>query len=291
MKKSVAAWLRGLAVIGAALSIIGPDRGLSAAQAEPPLDQIVLITIDTLRADHVGSYGYPRPTTPFLDRLAAEGVLFKRAFTSMSITVPAHASIFTSLYPIQTQLLKNGHVLRDEFNTMAELMRQRGYKTAAFVSQGNFGPANMDQGFDHYDEPEHPGSRFRPAEETVGQALDWLQRRSQTEPLFLWVHLFDPHLPLRPTQELLREFPSKSGNELKEFIRLLIDERGLDPDYLKRRRKWAVKQLGTQDLLEAIDRYDAEIRRADDQLERLHRALGTLRNTYTQPRAVLGSYF
>jgi len=97
MKKSVTAWLRGLAAIGAALSVIGSVQGLSAAQTKPPLDQIVLITIDTLRADHVGSYGYPRPTTPFLDRLAAEGVLFKRAFTSIATTTPAHASIFTSL--------------------------------------------------------------------------------------------------------------------------------------------------------------------------------------------------
>ena len=278
MKGSVAAWLRGLAVMGAALSVIGSDQGLSAAQPEPPLDQIVLVTIDTLRADHVGSYGYPRPTTPFLDRLAAEGVLFKRAFTSMSLTVPAHASIFTSLYPIQTQLLKNGHLLRDEFNTMAELMRRRGYKTAAFVSARYFDSANIHQGFDHYDEagdPE-PDRFYRPAEETVGQALDWLQRRPQTEPLFLWVHLYDPHLPLRPTPELLQKIRYENTNQLIKLTHLLIDERGLNARYLTQRAKWAEAKLGTHDLLEAVDRYDAEIRGADDQLARLHGALGKL---------------
>ena len=278
MKGSVAAWLRGAVIIGAALSVLWSDQGVSAAQPEPPLDQIVLITIDTLRADHVGSYGYPRPTTPFLDRLAAEGVLFKRAFTSMATTTPALASILTSLYPIQTKLLNNGHLLRDEFNTMAELMRQRGYKTAAFVSQGrNFGPANMDQGFDHYDEPEDLGPRaYRPAEETVGQALDWLQQRPQTEPLFLWIHLFDPHAPLQPTPELLQKFRGENANKREELRRLLVDKHGLYPDHLERHAKWAEKKLGTRDFLEAIDRYDAEIRRADDQLERLHRALGKL---------------
>jgi glucan phosphoethanolaminetransferase (alkaline phosphatase superfamily) len=85
-----------------------------ADQTAPKIDRVVFITIDTLRADHLGCYGYPRNTSPFIDSLAKKGILFQRAFAAMSTTVPSHASIFTSLYPMQHNVIKNGHILADK---------------------------------------------------------------------------------------------------------------------------------------------------------------------------------
>jgi len=126
--------------------------GLSKPK-EQRIDRIILITIDTLRADHLGCYGYPRQTSPFIDKLARDGILFRRAFAHMSMTAPSHASIFTSLYPIQHYVLKNLHRLDDSFLTMAEVFSTMGYQTAGFVSTWFFEPSssNLSQGFDVFD--------------------------------------------------------------------------------------------------------------------------------------------
>src|SRR3979409_1572477 len=112
-----------LAAAGAAAVWYGAGPG----RAAPPR-AVVLVTIDTLRADHLGCYGYPRPTSPFLDRLAGQGALFDNAYSSISHTTPAHATLFTGLYPAQHRVLRNGEgfARRDAgpppFRTMAELM-------------------------------------------------------------------------------------------------------------------------------------------------------------------------
>lgn len=119
----------------------------------PQIERIVLITIDTLRADHLGTYGYIRDTAPFLDQFFKGGILFKNAFVPMPTTAPSHASLFTSLYPIQHGVLKNGHKLADSFVTMAEIFREMGYKTAGFASTDTmFREGNIHQGFDYFNE-------------------------------------------------------------------------------------------------------------------------------------------
>lgn len=133
---------------------------------QPPIDRIILITIDTLRADHLGCYGYPRDTSPFIDSLAKRGILFQKALCPMATTSPSHVSIFTSLYPIQHNVLKNGHKLSDEFVTLAELLREINYKTAGIVSTGaHFKPGNIDQGFEYFNNmPEEYQGKYRVAE-------------------------------------------------------------------------------------------------------------------------------
>ncbi len=115
----------------AATLLVVAIGGCGAPQTPP--QRIILVTIDTLRADHLGTYGYPRGVSPFLDGLADRSVVFDLAFSSCSHTAPSHASLFTSLQPAQHNLLINGEQLDDWLLTIAEVLSQQGYRTAAFT--------------------------------------------------------------------------------------------------------------------------------------------------------------
>lgn len=226
-------------------------------------DAVVLVTLDTLRADHLGAYGYPRPTSPFIDELARRGVLFERAYAPISTTVPSHATLFTSLYPVQHRLLRNGLVLGDEFFTLAERLAEGGFQTAAFVATGSqFGPGNLDQGFQHFDEPElEKGEKYRDADRQVDAVLDWLGDVDRDRPLFLWVHFFDVHDPLRPPPEHEALFAFRSEAERVRWLRFLVDRHGADPGSFSR---------GVRAVIDEHVRYDAEIHFADAELRRLY---------------------
>lgn len=169
--------------------------------ADPPPD-VVLITIDTLRADRLGSYGYEAAHTPVLDRLAAEGFRFEQVQSPVPITAPSHATIFTGQLPSTHGVRNNGtYVLPQDVPTLVEEFRERGYATGATVAAmpvtARFGFA---RGFDHYDDAIPEGGpqfhvRDRPAAEVVASALEWVGTVDDDRPLFLWVHLFDPHRP------------------------------------------------------------------------------------------------
>ena len=153
---------------------------------------VVLIVVDTLRADHLGAYG-GAPDTPHMDALAASGVRFERAYSPAPITGPSHASLFTSLPPRihgvrnNLQRLPAGHV------TLGELLRGAWRRTAAFVSLGVIrAPSGLDQGFDEYFD-EFPRDWWRTARETNEQLVPWLER--VRAPFFLWAHYSDPHEP------------------------------------------------------------------------------------------------
>ncbi|MHC4220645.1 MAG: sulfatase, partial [Planctomycetota bacterium] len=161
-------------------------------------DRILLITLDTLRADHLSCYGYPRRTSPFIDSIAAEGVRFTRAFAPMATTVPSHASMLTGLYPLQHGVLKNGNRLSDDVGTLPEILASAGFETAGFVSTNrHFADGNLHQGFRHFDEPAPEGLelQYRCAEQTLDTARAWLAQTPPPPRLFLWIHLFDPHMP------------------------------------------------------------------------------------------------
>lgn len=167
----------------------------------------MLITLDTTRADRLGCYGYQLAHTPALDSLAGSGVLFENAFTPAPVTLPAHASLLTGLYPPVHGVRDNGiYRLREEAVTLAELLGDAGMSTAAtiaaYVLASRFGLA---QGFEHYDErlkgqPGKPSAFYveRPAGEVTDAALQWLEQRNRKKPFFLWVHYFDPHSPYIP---------------------------------------------------------------------------------------------
>ena len=232
--------------------------------------RIVLVVVDTLRADHLGSYGYRRPVSPFLDSLAERGVVFRRAYAQSSTTQPSHASLFTSLYPLQHNVHRNGYRLDESYVTLAELLARQGFATAAFTStDAHFDWGGLRQGFDHYDELAEDGSTkrdtkrkpddklYRPANETVDSAIQWLDDVSPDERFFLWVHLFDPHGPRQPPAEHLQRLWPKNVAERLAHIEFLKTEHQLDTS-----RNGALRR---QILL-----YDGEIAFVDAELARLY---------------------
>ena len=159
---------------------------------------ILLITLDTTRADHLGAYGYARAKTPNLDRLAASGVLFERAIAAAPLTLPAHASLLTGRYPFRHGVRNNGSfTLAETTPTLATALHAAGYRTAAFVSafvlDRRYGLA---RGFDVYDDRLEVE---RGADATVKAAGDWLVAGAgDPRPFFVWVHFYDPHDPYEP---------------------------------------------------------------------------------------------
>ena len=178
----------------------------SAPRALLPLN-VVVITIDTLRPDHLHCYGYTRIETPTLDRIAESGVLFENGVTQTPLTPPSHASIFTGLNPPTHKVRDTGgFILSPSTPTLASFLQQRNWDTGAFISSAvlkkRFG---FDQGFAVYDDQmprPGKGQEFledaeRRAGDTVDRAVRWLDGRTG-KPFFLWVHLYDPHTPYNP---------------------------------------------------------------------------------------------
>ena len=179
---------------------------------------VLLITIDTLRADHLHSYGFPLETSPRLDALAARGVLFERAIAAAASTVPAHASIMTSRYPREHSVgHRNGGTRLEGHATLAAIFAANGYATAAFV--GNLvldRRTGLDHGFDVYDDElnRREKSRYsfeRIAVDTVRSSLAWLA--TSRAPVFLWVHYQDPHGPYAAPDAWRGRFPIAPGRD------------------------------------------------------------------------------
>ncbi len=183
-----------------------------AHPAEPPTAlrplNLVLVTVDTLRFDHLGCYGNSGIATSTLDSIAQRGVLFENAVTHTPLTAPSHASIFTGLYPMGHKVRDTGGFVLDATHpTLATILRQQGWDTAAFVGASvlkrHFG---FDQGFAVYDDemPKAGSGKLageyaeRRAGRVVDRAIRWLDTRASGKPFFLWVHVFDPHSPYDP---------------------------------------------------------------------------------------------
>lgn len=188
--------------------------GVAAQNARPPRPNLLLITLDTTRADHLGCYGFADGQTPALDALAQRGTVFENAYTSSPLTLPAHATILTGLQPPEHGLRINGKArLDDGVSTLAGILQSQGYKTgafvAAFVLNSKFG---LNRGFERYDddltgareqEVKQQLSRYRPGNLVVDSALAWLaQNPADDQPFFAWVHLYDPHYPYFRHDEL-----------------------------------------------------------------------------------------
>jgi arylsulfatase A-like enzyme/predicted Zn-dependent protease len=176
-------------------------RRFSTTGAE--VADILLITVDTARADKFSYAGASSVPTPNIDSLAAEGTAFLQAVSPAPITLVAHASLFTGRLPIDHGVRNNGtYRLGPDAVTLAELLRERGYRTAAFVGAAVLDSRyGLDQGFDHYDDDvyEDKHQPERRGEIVVARALDWLQQAGG-ERTFVWVHLFDPHSPYEPPE-------------------------------------------------------------------------------------------
>ena len=177
---------------------------------------IVLVTLDTTRADRCSLYGYAKPTTPALEAFGKGGRVFEDAYTVVPLTLPAHASILTGVPPQIHGVYLNGQRLAADRATLATLLKAKGYATAAFVSAAvldrGFGLA---RGFDLYDDATGDASgevSERSCRETTARALEWL--KSAPQPYFLWIHYFDPHAPYRPLEPYRSAFADSYDGEL-----------------------------------------------------------------------------
>jgi choline-sulfatase len=171
---------------------------------------VLVITVDTTRADHLGCYGFTLARTPAIDKVASEGVRCSNAISSAPITMPSHSSIFTGLFPPAHGVRDNGaYALGDGAVTLAERLRSAGYTTHAFVSALVLNRRyHLDQGFESYDddlwsedEPKLFMIRERPAVKTADHFLQWFGKwdRDRQKPFFSWIHFFDPHQPYHPS--------------------------------------------------------------------------------------------
>ena len=216
---------------------------------------VVVITLDTMRADHMGCYGYFRKTSPNLDALAASSVLFERCLVPMSTTLPSHTSMFTGVWPAEHGVLAN---VKKQFIyerdpslvTLAETFQAAGYKTGAFVSAYPLrAEAGLATGFEVYNQPTR--SKERDAERSTRQAMLWLEDVGQ-QPFFLWVHYFDPHGPYSPPSPYDEAF--KTTDELRQWL----GDRAVALTVFRSKVK-RTEQGNRVDLLSSVNQYDGEI--------------------------------
>lgn len=279
----------GFAVLLAASAVIAFRVPEISAEAGPGdhLPSVLLFTIDTLRADHVGAYGNPKVRTPNLDALAKQGVLFKQTVTANAYTGPSHASILTGLLASRHGVVKNRIRIAPAVPTLADLLRDKGYVTAAFVSgyTTQDSACGLPSRFQYYDDdiravrwlPKagfqigalrfvekfqkftgwHRGDfeqSYRQAAETADIAIDWLEKNGD-KPYFVWVHFFDPHSPYRPPQKYVNPATKRAGVS-GVWYELSWRERG--------------EIVNSPEKIKAmIDLYDAEIAYADAELGRV----------------------
>lgn len=186
-----------------------PCTWAAAAPAAASRPNVILVTIDTVRADHLGCYGYKQIQTPTIDGLANDGIVFERAISQVPLTWPSHAAILTGTYPFQNGVQDfTGQPLAPQFRSVVEELKEHGYATgaviSAFVLDRSWGLA---RGFDFYDDAFAPeaflnrdlGLIERRAGESVTRALGWARKNSR-KPFFLWLHLYDPHSPYDPPE-------------------------------------------------------------------------------------------
>ncbi len=243
---------------------------------------LILVVVDTLRADRLGCYGHDRDTSPSIDALAAESVLFENAFAPSPYTAASHASLFSSLYPNTHMVwnkaeLENGArvfpALSKNAVTLAEAMRDAGVQTAA-VADGGFVKAErgLHQGFEFF-ESENTGVADR-----VDRALEWLrEERDPDQPFFLFLHTYEVHSPYMPELEYLDRFDPDYRGPLREAVRKAREWVAANPDAnpINKPQERFFKPLfeaanfSPEDKAFVRTLYDAEIAMVDDQLARL----------------------
>jgi len=211
-------WLAGIAALGFLL-YLGLNKGLfKKGLGTFPEMNVLLFTLDTTRADHLGCYGYPNIRTPNIDGLAADGVLFRNATAQVPLTLPSHSSIFTGTYPFVHGVRDNGgFYLGPEKITLAELLKQKGWATSAFVGafvlDSRWG---LNQGFDHYydnfDFAKYKkiglDSVQREGGEVIKAFFDWFKTNGDRR-FFSWIHFYDPHTPYEPPEPYKSEYSGR----------------------------------------------------------------------------------
>jgi arylsulfatase A-like enzyme len=245
-------------------------------EPRPEFERIVLVTIDTLRADHLGCYGYFRETSPFLDRLAERSVRFERAMATSSHTAPSHASMFTGLPPGLHGLFTNGSRLSTEVPTIAGVLGRAGFETAAFASVEFL--EGVSTGFDHV------RAQTSAAKAISRAAITWVRKKRTSDRFFLWMHFYEPHrwkmTERAPREHLDAVRSATQGDAYAEVARLhgLPDPGPGEP---LGTLAWRSGDKGGEEIhpssraevMAFVDSYDAQIAYADAEIERAYEAI------------------
>lgn len=242
----------------------------------PAPRRVVIILIDTMRRDHVSAYGYAKPTTPNLDRIAAQGLRFARAVSASSWTQPAVASLFTSTYPSVHHVTRTPSsdaamsVLPPELTTLAEFLKAQGFVTHAVTSHPYLSAlSGFDQGFDQFETASKIIDEREP-KAVMDRGLAWLERQPKAEKFFLYVHIMGPHFPYLPPPEVQGRFTTERVQGVKEVF--AGKNYGEQSDYLGG-AGLSFFQSRPDLKAELIGLYDEEILYSDEQVGRMWEAL------------------
>ncbi len=252
----------GLLVALIVFLLFGPALGTSTEKRN-----VILIVADTLRADHLGCYGFQRPTSPVIDQLAAEGLRCTDYSTVAPSTLASFTTLLTSMYTKDHGASRNGFVPFENLPTLAEAYRDAGYETAAFVSSYSItSDFAVNKGFDHFDEELtatthlHDNTLIRPASKVTDAFFRWLNTRESDKPFFVMIHYFDPHWPYEPPQRFLPMIGSTGNSmshakleDITKGMAVLTKSKGVPNDYVR----------------ELYNLYCAEIRYMDEEIGRV----------------------
>jgi arylsulfatase A-like enzyme len=260
------------------IALLGPvavAASLGCAPADAPgqrsVDTVILVSIDSLRADHLGAYGYPRPTSPTIDRLAATGTVFERAYSTTSWTLPAHAALMTGLDDYTHGAIDSRRKLAESFDTLAEALAPAGVRSTGFFTGPFLHPSfGLGQGFHEYVDstsyqwtgleqakriPHEPSHRDVTNPILLSRVEAWLRERRPAQRNLIFIHMWDVHADYRAPDAYGRLFDPE------------YDESDLSGQF-EERRGGEVK-LSAGALRKLIARYDAEIRYTDETLRDL----------------------
>lgn len=233
-----------------------PDRALPPSTAVEP--DIVLISIDTLRPDHLGTYGYERPTSPFLDEVAARGTVFEQAWSSSPWTLPSHATMFTAQRPDHHGAIEENLPINADAAFLPESLEPLGYQRAAFVTTPFVGARyGFDRGFDHFEELIPDDFTLKTAidaDSVAHRVLDWAETLPGSAPAFAFVHLYDVHYPCAPPEPFDSRFNRVARPEELDY-----------ENYFHYQRN----PLSPAQLEQQIGQYDEEINFVDSVLREL----------------------
>lgn len=252
-----ASGLRPFFIAGGAGFVVVLALAVALLLWDPPAPNVLLITLDMVRADHLGAYGYTRNTSPNLDALAKEGAVFEQAYTASTLSAPSHASLLTGLEPAAHGVTDNVHKLGDDVVTLAERMRDAGYATGAFISYPLVGKdVGLDQGFETFEVRKLPNHAHEPLPLEASRRLfldsaEWL--RGHDNRFFLWVHVQHAHFDFRPPKAFEELFLEDAPEEhqaldcIRDINRAIAEGRPIPEEDARRN----------------VARYDAEIASAD----------------------------
>ena len=264
------------------VAAISLSAGCSRCSGKGP-PNVIFITVDTLRADHLSGYGHERKTSPYMDELAQTGVVFRTNFAQSSKTGPSMASIFTGLNPDTVGLIDNGKSISKDVLTMAEIFRQNGYKTGCVQTNPYLEDKyNFDQGFEDYKylypdtKIEVQLKRLYRADKVNAAALDWLENTGKEKPYFLYLHYMSPHCPYLPPSPYDIKFDPGFDRTLPDFTLVWRFIYGRDRVKITEEYEKIYQERYTEEQIldHMVALYDGEILYFDSELEKF---LGVLR--------------